>query len=224
MHTLAFSAAAASKPTIQVHVKHKCPIVSAGLRAILSTQPDFHLSAGPRGACVVIADYDYGVSAARESGWDASGSGMPPVLTLTDQSRAGPIRHALASGVRGYVIQGCEASEVIDAVRMLSRGDSYLSPTADRLAAAWRQQAPLTQREAEVLRVLVCGNPDKVIARTLGIGLGTVKCHMKQLFLKLGVSTRTQAVIRAMDLGLDEAALQRMMNHDELPTQGEVSC
>ena len=60
------------------------------------------------------------------------------------------------------------------------------------------------QPAADVLQVLVCGNSDKTIARQLGIGVGTVKGHMKQLFHKLGVSTRTQVVIRAMDLGMHE--------------------
>lgn len=183
--------------TIQVHVMHKCPIVGAGLRAILSLQPDFCLCAEPAGACVIVADYDRGVSAARERG-------MPPVLALTDQAKPGALRHALASGVRGYVIQGCDAGQVIEGVRMLSRGGRYLSPQAGRLEAAWRHQTPLTRREADVLQVLVCGNSDKTIARTLGIGLGTVKGHMRQLFHKLGVSTRTQVVIRAMDLGMLE--------------------
>jgi DNA-binding NarL/FixJ family response regulator len=60
----------------------------------------------------------------------------------------------------------------------------------------------LTQREADVLRVLASGGSDKVIARGLGIEVSTVKSHMKQLFHKLGVTTRTQAAIMAMDLGL----------------------
>lgn len=204
MQTLAFPAEMTGKRTIQVHLMHKCPIVSAGLSAILSAQPDFLICAGPRAtlppvpACVVIADYESGLTAARER-WHE------PVLALTNRARPGAIRHAMESGVRGYVIQGCDASEVIEAVRKLSRGDCYLSPMAGLLEAESRRCPSLTQREADVLQVLVRGSSDKVIARGLGIGVGTVKSHMKQLFQKLGVSTRTQAVIRAMDLGLHEA-------------------
>lgn len=210
MQTLAFSAELVSKRTIQVHVMHKCPIVSAGLSAILSMQPDFRVSTGPCsallrvGACVVIADYESGIAVAREGWRHASGYSVQPVLALTYQVKASAIRHAMESGVRGYVIQGCDASEVVEGVRMLSRGDCYLSPMAGRLEAEWLRRTPLTQREAEVLQVLVRGSSDKVIARGLGIGVGTVKSHMKQLFQKLGVSTRTQAVIKAMDLGLHE--------------------
>ena len=186
---------------IQIQLMHQCPIVSAGLRAILSTQPDFCVRSDmPVGPCVVIADYEPAVAMAREC-WQ-------PVLALTYQSKGRAIRHALESGVRGYVIQGGDASEVIAGVRALSRGDYYLSPSASRQEAEWRQQTPLTQREADVLQVLVRGNSDKMIARGLGIGVGTVKTHMKQLFLKLDASTRTQVVIRAMDLGLHEVLHQ----------------
>ncbi|GJI96710.1 DNA-binding response regulator [Duganella caerulea] len=191
----------AQQRAIQVHLMHQCPIVSAGLRAILSTQPDFLLSTDAHGAppagstCVVIADYESGVNATRGE----------PVLVLTYQVKAEAIRHAMESGVRGYVIQGCDAGELIEAVRMLGRGGCYLSPVAGRLQAEELQRAPLTRREAEVLQVLVRGSSDKVIARGLGIGVGTVKTHMKQLFRKLGASTRTQVVIKAMDLGLHES-------------------
>jgi DNA-binding NarL/FixJ family response regulator len=193
---------------IHVQVRHQCPFVSAGLRAILSTQPDIHLSAEAPGAltpadnCVLVADYASSVSALRESWCNASGAPPLPVLVLTSHAKAVAIRYAIESGVRGYVIQGGAASEVIEAVRMLSRGRYYLSPGAGSLEAEWLRRPPLTPREAEVLQALAAGGSDKAIARDLGIQLGTVKTHMKQLFQKLGVTTRTQAVIKAMDLGL----------------------
>jgi DNA-binding NarL/FixJ family response regulator len=96
---------------------------------------------------------------------------------------------------------------VIEGVRMLSRGRFYLSPGAGCVEAEWLRRTPLTPREAEVLQALASGSSDKGIARDLGIQLGTVKTHMKQLFQKLGVSTRTQAVIKAMDLGLYDLPL-----------------
>jgi DNA-binding NarL/FixJ family response regulator len=195
--------------TIQVQVRHQCPIVSAGLRAILSVQPDIHISAEAHGAlspednCVLVADYESSVSAVRECLRGASDNAQPvPVLVLTYLAKAGAIRYAIESGVRGYVIQGGAASEVIEGVRLLSRGRFYLSPKAGRLEAEWLRRTPLTQREAEVLQVLASGSSDKAIARKLGIEVGTVKSHMRQLFQKLDVATRTQVVIKAMDLGL----------------------
>jgi DNA-binding NarL/FixJ family response regulator len=193
--------------TIQVRLMHTCPIVSAGLNAILSSQPDISISVDPRdpsgdnAACIVIADYESGLSAARELAQHGNGVSTQ-LLILTYNVKAGAVRYAIDSGVRGYVVQGCGPSGLLEAVRTLSLGDYYLCPIAGRVAAEWLCRPPLTQREADVLRVLASGGSDKVIARGLGIEVSTVKSHMKQLFHKLGVTTRTQAAIMAMDLGL----------------------
>jgi DNA-binding NarL/FixJ family response regulator len=214
MHRHSIPAEPSSEHLIRVQVRHQCPIISAGLHAILSTQPDIQLSAEAPGAilpadsCVLVADYESSVSAVHER-WCNASSGAPPlpVLVLTYHAKAVAIRYALESGVRGYVVQGGDASEVIEGVRMLSRGRFYLSPGAGCLEAVWPRRPPLTPREAEVLQALASGGTDKGIARDLGIQLGTVKSHMKQLFQKLGVTTRTQAVIKTMDLGLYDLPL-----------------
>jgi len=61
---------------------------------------------------------------------------------------------------------------------------------------------PLTERELEVLRLLATGTPNRVIAKQLVVALDTVKRHVSNLFSKLGVANRTQAVARARELGL----------------------
>jgi DNA-binding NarL/FixJ family response regulator len=193
--------------TIQVRLTHTCPIVSAGLNAILSSQPDFNIStdsslpSADGATCVVITDYESGLSAAHKLAQHGEADSAQ-LLILTYIVKAGAVRYAIDSGVRGYVILGCEPGELVEAVRTLSQGNYYLCPTAGRVAAEWRCRTPLTQREADVLHVLASGSSDKVIARGLGIEVSTVKSHMKQLFHKLGVTTRTQAAIVAMDLGL----------------------
>ena len=208
MHRHAIPAEPNSEHMIQVQVRHRCPFVSAGLHAILSAQPDIQLRAETPGEiarsdnCVLVADYASSVSALRGRWCNASGASPLPVLVLTYHAKAVAIRYAIESGVRGYVIQGGDPNEVIEAVRMLSHGRYYLSPGAGSLETEWLRRPPLTPREAEVLQALASGGTDKAIARDLGIQLGTVKTHMKQLFQKLGVTTRTQAVIKAMDLGL----------------------
>jgi DNA-binding NarL/FixJ family response regulator len=193
--------------TIQVRLMHTCPIVSAGLNAILSSQPDFNISVDPcetpgdNANCVVIADYESALSAAHKLA--QHGEGDPTqLMILTYVVKAGDVRYVIDSGVRGYVILGCDPCELVDAVRTLSQGNYYLCPIAARVAAEWRCRTPLTQREADVLHVLASGSSDKVFARGLGIEVSTVKSHMKQLFHKLGVTTRTQAAFVAMDLGL----------------------
>jgi len=189
--------------TIQVHLTHACPIMQAGLHAILSTQSDFTISATPqrlplgREACVIVTDYAGGMRATRDI-WARYPAQPTRVLVLTTYDKEWEVRHAIDSGVHGYLLQGCDGTEVIASIRMLSQGNSYLSEPANRSVADSLRRLMLTPRETEVLRVLARGSSDKLIARELGITIGTVKSHMKQVLHKLGASARTQAVVVAM--------------------------
>lgn len=195
--------------TIQVHLTHACPIMRAGWHAILSTQSDFTISATPqrlplgREACVIVTDYAGGMRATRDI-WPRHPA-QPTrvlVLVLTTYDKEWEVRHAMDSGVHGYLLQGCDGTEVIASIRMLSQGNSYLSEPANRSVADSLRRLMLTPRETEVLPVLARGSSDKLIARELGITIGTVKSHMKQVLHKLGASARTQAVVVAMQRGL----------------------
>ncbi len=192
-----------SSRMIQVYLAHSCPIVRAGLQAVLSTQADFVIHADsppPRGPCVIVADYDSGVCMARSA--PAIGCMPPRLLVLTTRDKEWEIRRAIDDGVHGYLLQGCAASDLIDGVRMVSRSNRYLCQKAHRNVAGSFERNPLTPREADVLRVLARGSSDKLIARELGITAGTVKSHMKQLLHKLGANARTRAVVVAMERGL----------------------
>lgn len=197
----------ASRRPIQVYLQHSCPIMRAGLQTVLSAQDDFSVQSDPRsppmqGAdCVIIVDYEGGLRAARNN--LARHLGQPTrLLVLTTQDKEWEIRHAIENGVHGYLLQGCDAAELVDGVRMLSRGNRYLCETAHRGVAESFARDTLTPRETDVLRVLARGSSDKLIARELGITAGTVKSHMKQLLHKLGATARTHAVVVAMERGL----------------------
>jgi DNA-binding NarL/FixJ family response regulator len=196
-----------SHRTIQVYLQHSCPIMRAGLHAVLSGQDDFavlndpHRCAPQGGACVIVTDYEGGLRAAREAPPRHTGQ-LTRLLVLTTQDKEWEIRHAIEHGVHGYLLQGCDAAELVDGVRMLSRGNRYLCETAHRNVAGSFERDVLTPRETDVLRVLARGSSDKLIARELGITAGTVKSHMKQLLHKLGATARTHAVVVAMERGL----------------------
>jgi DNA-binding NarL/FixJ family response regulator len=191
---------------IRVYLMHSCPIVCAGLGAMLAGQPGMDVSAPGRWPCadepcVVIADYAAALRAAREGG-GAQHERAVRLLVVTQNGKAGEVRHAVDSGVHGYLLQEADAGELVECVRLLASGCRYLGAAAGRSVANALGRPPLTRREADVLSVLSHGLPDKLIARELGIGVGTVKTHMKQLMHKFDVSTRTQVVLSAMEQGL----------------------
>lgn len=191
---------------IKVYVVHRCPIVCAGLAAMLAGEPGLDVSA-PRHwpcddeACVVIADYASALRALHECAPVQLERAMR-LLVVSQQGRACEVQHAVYSGVHGYLLQQADAGELLECVHLLAMGCCYLGAAAGRSVAEARQLPPLTRREGDVLAVLARGHPDKQIARELGISLGTVKSHMKQLMHKFAVSTRTQVVLCAIEHGL----------------------
>jgi DNA-binding NarL/FixJ family response regulator len=146
--------------------------------------------------CVVIADYASVMQAAR----------LPErrtrLMVFTSLRKECQVLRAMEAGVLGYLVQECAADDVLAGVRAAAQGNRYLCAAAKQgvLNSLGRQQ--LTPREEEVLHVLARGCPDKTIARELGIGLGTVKTHMKQLMHKLDAACRTQVVLAAFERGL----------------------
>ena len=134
------------------------------------------------------------------------------VLIVTMYENLHYLFDALKAGAAGYVLKDATRREVITAVRQVLRGESPLSPELmtqllQRVAngpsqAEGRPPERLTPREREVLELVVRGQTNREIARGLGVGLGTVKVHVEHIIAKLDVSDRTQAAVRAIELGL----------------------
>jgi DNA-binding NarL/FixJ family response regulator len=191
----------------RVLLTHACPIVRAGLAAILSAQPDLIVDSSascPEAfsePCILITDYTAGLAAARHP-WPTQPGCAPRVLILTGHHKEGEVRRAVDSGVHGYLLMGSSPEELVKSVRYLCAGMNYLSASATRSVIDSMQRDVLTRRETEVLEMLVRGGSDKLIARELGIGVGTVKTHLKHLMAKLGVTARTHAVVEALRRGL----------------------
>ena len=194
-----------SHERIKVFVLHADPIARAGLAATFGQYPDLEIedgedpldfepapSARPRcRADVVVADYANGVALAARAARDMASL---KVLVVAATAREWEIRRALERGVRGYVVAGCAPDTLAAGIRAVHRGARHMSPqVAARLAESVSCE-PLTFREEQVLRLLASGLSNKAIARSLAIAENTVKSHLKSVFEKLRVQSRTQAV------------------------------
>ena len=182
----------------RVHVMHARPVVAAGLAALLRAD-DWVVSEDseePRGlalANVVVTDYETAAGVAH---------GAARVIIVTQRDREWEVRRMLEAGVKGYLLEDAPPAQLRFAVREVMNGSSYLCPAVAARIAENLQREPLTGRESDVLRLLARGMCNKLIARDLGIGVGTVKTHVRGLMGKLGATARTHAVVVAAQRGL----------------------
>jgi DNA-binding NarL/FixJ family response regulator len=134
------------------------------------------------------------------------------VIIVTMYENPDYLVQALKAGAAGYLLKDATQREVVGAVRQVLRGEHLLHPhlmtqLLRRLAlVAPRTAEPpseaLTRREEAVLHLVAQGQTNREIARTLGVSVGTVKVHVEHIIAKLDVSDRTQAAVRAVQLGL----------------------
>ena len=192
------------QPLIRILVTHSDPVAQAGLTTALNAYADFEVDAYRESEVhfeseVIAADFELGMSvltSARNLGRAVK------VLIVTTNDRECDIRQALKQGARGYVLQGCSLEELAGAVREAAGGGVHLGASiAQRLAESIYGDA-LTAREEEVLGHVVEGLCNKEIARELDLAVGTVKSHLRAVYAKLDVKSRTHAVAVARRRGL----------------------
>jgi DNA-binding NarL/FixJ family response regulator len=132
-----------------------------------------------------------------------------PILMLTISDEDNDLIGALMAGANGYLLKNAEPNELREAILLLAQGKSVLSPdvTATVLKALSRGQpasttGPLSDRELEVLYCLAQGQTTAQIASNLFISENTVKTHIRHILEKLESSNRTEAVSKAIQMGL----------------------
>jgi DNA-binding NarL/FixJ family response regulator len=143
----------------------------------------------------------------------------PRVLVLTTFDRNEWVYEALRAGASGFLLKDVRGSQLTDAIRTVAGGEALLAPAITRrlieafvarqpAAPARAQPAPaaLTEREAEVLRLLAAGLSNAEIAERLVIGHSTVKTHVNRLLTKLDLRDRAQAVVFAYETGFVQPA------------------
>jgi DNA-binding NarL/FixJ family response regulator len=205
------------------------PLVRIGLRAILSSEPDWEVSAeagdgraalaltgGPLPPDVVLMDIRMpgmdGLEATRRI---TVAEDAPRVLVLTTFEVDAYVFDALRAGASGFVLKRVPPKELIEAVRVVASGESLIFPAStrgviERFAVRTGRPLPeLSERERDVLRSLARGRSNAEIAGELFLSVQTVKSHVASVLLKLGVRDRTQAVIAAYETGFVVAGTGR---------------
>lgn len=130
------------------------------------------------------------------------------VLVFTSYAEDDEVLAVLDAGADGYLLKDALGVDLLRALRMINQGDSWLDPTAQKalMRARRRQLGPLstlTARENDVLRALIDGQSNRLIALQLSLSEGTVKGYLTQIFEKLGVEDRTQAALYAVRQGMN---------------------
>ncbi|CAM3437853.1 response regulator transcription factor [Isoptericola cucumis] len=212
---------------IRVGIVDDEPLVRAGLRVILDSEPGLTVVGEAEDGSqvpalvadtrpdVVLMDVRMphvdGIAATRALGnAERRGATVPRVLVLTTFENDDHVLDALHAGAQGFLLKRARPEEVAQAVRVVARGDSLLFPDAVRRLVASSggadagdglRDARLTDREGEVLRLMAGGMSNAEIAGELYLGVETVRTHVGNVLAKLGVRDRTQAVVRAYESG-----------------------
>jgi DNA-binding NarL/FixJ family response regulator len=124
-------------------------------------------------------------------------------VVLTTYEGDEDIHQALTAGALGYLIKGMSYDTLVEAVRRVHSGGRFLPPPIVRSLADRTPNSDLSPREREVLTLMVHGKSNREIATQLGITEATVKCHVSVILMRLEVHDRTQAVIAALQRGLE---------------------
>jgi DNA-binding NarL/FixJ family response regulator len=209
---------------VRVLIADDHPVFRFGLRALLESEPDFEVvgeaTTGDEAVAlaeslepdVVLMDINMpgvnGIDATRRILQANPRVGVLVITMFDDDS----LFAAMRAGARGYLLKGAEGDETLRAIRAMANGEAIFSPAvAQRLTTFFSSPASsapspsfpeLTGRELEVLALIAEGYTNTIIAERLSLSPKTVRNHVSNVFSKLQVADRAEAIVRARAAGL----------------------
>jgi two-component system response regulator NreC len=200
------------KATVSIALADDHAVVRSGLRMLLESEPDLTVVA-EAGTLEEIAGLVEGsppdvllLDVHMRGG--ASLDLIPAlaegtsVLVLTMQDDPGYARTAMRAGARGYVLKEAEDAELVQAVRTVAAGGTYLDPALGGRLLADGGPGELTEREREVLGLIALGHTNSEMAKRLYLSLRTIETHRANIHRKLGTDSRAELVRHALEQGL----------------------
>lgn len=211
--------------TLRILLAEDHPLFRKGMLSLLASVPDFEVvgeaATGDEAVAlaadlqpdVVLMDLQMpsvnGIEATRTILQESPGIRILVVTLFEDEDS---VFMALRAGARGYVLKDADEEEMVMAIRAVGRGEAIFSPNvAERVLAYFAAPMPasrpqvfptLTDREREILDLIAQGQPNPTIARQLHLSTKTVGNYVSNIFTKLQVADRAQAIIRAREAGL----------------------
>ena len=211
---------------LRVLIADDHPVFRYGLRALIAADPGMELvgeaTDGEEAVAlvstlqpdVVLMDLNMpglnGIEATRRITPASPSVGVLVVTMLDDES----VFAAVRAGARGYLLKGAEAAETLRAIRAVGNGEVIFSPgVARRVMEYWGAPKPpappeafpeLSEREREVLDLIARGLTNAAVAERLVITPKTVRNHISNIFSKLQVAHRSEAIVRAREAGLGQ--------------------
>jgi two-component system NarL family response regulator len=124
------------------------------------------------------------------------------IIILTAFAGEEDVFDGLRAGARAYLLKDASAESILECINTVAGGGKYVAPPVAVKLANRFGSAELSPREKEILDLVVAGKNNKLISRATGITIGTTKFHLTNIFGKLGVSSRTEAIHIALKRGL----------------------
>ena len=195
---------------LRVRLVNECELVHAGLTQMLGEDADRVTVLPPGAGRDEIADVALVDPFTRRSEDDpcvpttvTRPPGTARVAVFTWECRDGFVERAMLGGADGYLAKELPALELVAALEKVHAGERIIAVDLRRRTEPQATRAiGLTPRETHVVAMIAAGAPNKEIARQLGLSMNTVKSHIRTAYRAMGVTSRTQAVLWAVDHGI----------------------